>query len=105
MSVAFEGAKIALWGRALCADLEHPPDRATTFEQDNSCITMNKQGGGAPKRTQHITIRQEFVTEHINNGELQPVYVSGLIIGSDIGTKPKFGENLKQLRPIWESCD
>ena len=106
MSVACEGAKIALWGRALCADLGYPPDRPTTFEQDNqSCITMNKQGGGAPKRTQHIAIRQEFVTEQINNGELQPVYVSGLIIGSDIGTKPKFGENLKQLRSIWGSFD
>ncbi len=64
-------------------------------------MTLNKNGGGAHRRTQHIAIRQEFVTEHLRSGAVASVYVPGTEIGSDLGTKPMFGSQLKFHNATW----
>ena len=93
-----------LWGRQLTTDLAGgtPPHRPSFIEQDNeSSIHMNEHGGGASRRTQHIAIRGEFITEHIQDGSIQLMHVPGDIIGSDHGTKPKSAADIAYFKKLW----
>ena len=48
---------------------------------------MNEQGRASFKRSKHILVRDEFITEHITSGLLQQVWTPTVEIVADIGTK------------------
>ena len=68
------------------------------LEQDNqSTMERNEQGRASFKRSKHILVRHEFITEHVESGAVTQVWTPTAEIVSDIGTKPLDWPQLKYL--------
>ena len=108
ISTVSEGVKMVLIGRQLLRDLGIPPTRPARIDQDNeSAICMNNEGGGSPRRSQHIKIRGLFIQEHITEKAVELVSKRGVVIEADLGTKPLTGtvsERLRSLLNILDRC-
>ena len=98
LSPSSESVTWGIWGVQLCKDLGNPILRPIQLQQDNqSAIEMNAQGRASFKRSKHILVRDEFITQHINSGLVTQVWTptSGML--ADIGTKPLPWPQLRYL--------
>jgi hypothetical protein len=98
LSPASESVTWGIWAIQLCKDLGNAVTRPIQLEQDNqSAMEINEQGRASFKRSKHILVRHEFITEHIESGEVAQVWTPTSEIVSDIGTKPLDWPQLKYL--------
>ncbi len=61
------------------------------YQDNTSTITIVKYGGGKA-RSKYMKVREEYVKEHLNTGELEISYVKTTDMFADILTKPLGGE-------------
>jgi hypothetical protein len=79
----------ALWFRRLLHDFGHKDLAPIETWQDNqSAMLMQQTGTGKFSRSKHIFIRDCFIKEHIDKGELKLKYVPTADMLADILTKP-----------------
>ena len=83
------------------------PVRDNIVFQDNMSSMLLEQNGkiSSGKRTRHLSIRYYFVTDRINNGELEVKYCPTEDMIGDFFTKPLQGNKLKKMRSVILNLD
>ena len=90
-----------LWTRYFLDAQGYKAFESLLFQDNRSAILLEKNGkASSSKRTKHINIRYYFITDRINNGELQVEWCPmGDMIG-DYMTKPLQGALFKKFRDM-----
>ena len=91
-------AQEAVWLRQLTAELESPPEMATTIFEDNQsaiAMTKNPQFHG---RAKHIAIKYHFIREQVSNGMIKLEYCPTNEMLADMFTKGLNREQFCKLR-------
>ena len=71
---ASQGAREAVWLRALLADLGYTQQDATVLHGDNRGSLALAKNPTLHARTKHIAMRYHFIREKIESGEIKQVY-------------------------------
>jgi hypothetical protein len=83
-----EASTYAVWLRVLLKEFYIPTNGPIhTFQDNKSTIIIAVQGGNF-KRTKHFLVREEFVRERIENGDIQLKYLKTTEMPADMLTKP-----------------
>ena len=74
-------------------------ENTIVYQDNKSSILLEKNGkASSSKRTRHINIRYYFVTDRINNGEIDIVYCPTKQMIADFFTKPLQGTAFTEFR-------
>ena len=68
------------------------------FQDNKSTIQLFQQGGSTSERTRHIDIRNFWVSDKINSGEIVLHYRKSEDMVADLLTKPLSGKQFQKLR-------
>ena len=96
----FEALPYVIWMRDLLAELGYP-QKPTVVEQDNkSALSIYEQGWNKSNKTRHISVKYSFIIEQIQNGIIEPKYVSSNMIQADMLTKPITGNRFRDYYQV-----
>ena len=89
-----------IWTRNFLLSQGYNIPPATIFEDNLSTMSLIKNGRSNSERTRHIAIRFFFVSDKINEKEIQIEYISTKNQVADLLTKPLQGESFVYLRNL-----
>jgi hypothetical protein len=75
------------------------------YQDNQSCMTLIKKGKSRSERTRHMSIRQFWITERVNNGEIRVEYLPTENMIANLLTKPLQGSqfvNERKMLTNWE---
>jgi hypothetical protein len=85
---ASDATKGALYLRHILRDLEQLFNGPTVFFEDNEAAIMHTQNGNSLSRMRHINLRQNFVRDYVEEGEVRLVFIGTRQNVADLLTKP-----------------
>ena len=95
---ASDGAKEAIWLRQLLKDIGFEQKRPTLIMIDNQSAIVLTKNAEFHQRTKYIDVKYHFISSHVTEGSIKPVYVSTSEQMADVFTKPlppiKFKKNI-----------
>jgi len=96
-----DGLSQVMWTRAFMRDIGMASATPTVVWQDNqSTIQVAINGAGHKGRTKHIDVRYYYITERINDKDIQLQWLPTGDMVADIFTKPLGGARFAKLRAL-----
>lgn len=82
-----ESSTYAVWYKLLLAEIGCAPSGPIPIFQDNKSTILIAQNGGNFKRTKHLLVRESYVSERIQEGDITLKYLATDAIPADMLTK------------------
>jgi hypothetical protein len=95
----------ALYLREFLLEQGHDCKSVQLYQDNQSCMTLIKKGKSRSERTRHMSIRQFWITERVNNGEIVVEYLPTESMVANLLTKPVQGSqfvNERKMLTNWE---
>ena len=94
-----DGGSPVIWSRSFLISLGYRVG-AAIIHQDNQATIRSINNGRPGERSRHIRIRQFWLKEKIDEGEVMIEYLPTEDMPADILTKPKQGKEFVHLRSL-----
>jgi hypothetical protein len=87
-----------LWTKQFLESQGYQPGPVRLYQDNQSTMAMIEKGRSTSSRTRHIAIRYFFVSDRVNSGEVEVVYLPTGSMRADIMTKPLQGDLFRKMR-------
>jgi len=87
-----------LWTRNFLIEQGHQVGPATVYQDNQSTMTLVKNGKSNSEKTKHIAVRFYFVKDRVTSGEIKIEYMKTGEMIADILTKPLQGQRFIEMR-------
>jgi len=95
----------AIYLKEFLIEQGHDCKQIILYQDNQSCMTLIKKGKSRSERTRHMSIRQFWIAERVNNGEIKVEYLPTEDMLANILTKPVQGGQFVKERKLltnWE---